>query len=564
MSAAVLLAVICKTGLVAALALAGAALLRARPARERVALLRLGLILVAALPLISQQVPALRIETPAALSRPAAAPAAQPAPVLARPAVEAPADAAVAAVAPPSPPSATPAFRPWILLAAIYAIGAGFLLLRLALGVAGLVRRTREARPVEDARWLAALERAAGTGRSPQLKVSPRPLAPLSWGLRPGVVLIGPDALAQPERADAVLTHELAHIRHGDWPFLMLSRLLVAAFWFNPLVWLLERELTRQSEHAADAWAVARVPRLDYAGALVAMARSGRPHAALGMADSELAKRVKTVLDGRAFGGRPWPTAVAAVACVGFAGPLAALELAPAALPPILRPTAAPAPVATPAPSEAAANRLVRALTAPAPDKVSAEDLTTVVRQRDQGLAMMEGGAREMEATAAQMRRNADILPLTEAERAQMLSEASQLNTEASELRRQASELAARDPATLRPMSPDDERELAANLTEASAAMTIAVDVDANLSSPAHPGPSADVQVNLGRGEAATARGLAATAVGRAAEDAAEARREAARTQGEADRLARNRPPPPPSAQSPPPAPHPSAAPPAA
>lgn len=449
MSAAVLLAVVCKTGLVAALALAGAALLRARPARERVVLLRLGLILVAALPLISQQIPALRIETPAALATTAPAPAAPPAPVLALPPVEAP---AAGALAPPQAAAAPslPVLRPWMILAAVYAVGAGLLLLRLAVGVAVLARRTREARPVEDARWLAALERAVGVGPRPQLRVSPRPLAPLSWGLHPGVILIGPDALAQPERADAVLTHELAHIRHGDWPFLMLSRLLVAAFWFNPLVWLLDRELTRQSEHAADAWAVARVPRLDYAGALVALARGARPpsvqSAAMGMADSELAKRVKTVLDARAFGGRPWPTAAAAVACVGLAGPLAALELAPAAAgealaPPSARAAAAAAPlvVAATAPQTATAPA---AKAPPAP--IAAP---TPMAPTAPGVANLENAAAALADSAERLRVQAMKPHLRPDERARLQQQAAEVEARAAHMRMQAGTIAARHAA---------------------------------------------------------------------------------------------------------------------
>lgn len=454
MSAAVLFALVCKTGLVAALALAGAALLRSRPARERVALLRLGLLLVAVLPLASQQIPPLRIEAPAVLAAaPEAGPVRQSAPALVLPPVEAPADGAapapppLEAVAAPSPP----AVRPWMLLAVVYGLGVAALLMRLAVGVGALVRRTREARPVEDARWLAALDRAAGNGPRPLLLVSPHPLAPLSWGLRPGVILISADALAQPTRADAVLTHELAHIRHGDWPFLMLSRLLVAVFWFNPLVWLLERELSRQSEHAADAWAIARVPRLDYAGALVALARSGRhanPSAALGMADSELAKRVKTVLDARAFGGRPWPTAAAAFACVGLAAPLAALELAPATH----NAPAAPAQAAAVALTATASSPTTAATPAAAPTTASAAIPAPAASPASSaasapGVANLESAADALSSSADRLRRQAENPDLRPDERARIQQEAAEVEARAAHMRMQAGTIAARHAA---------------------------------------------------------------------------------------------------------------------
>lgn len=494
MSALPLFEVAWKAALVAGLVLTAAALLRARPAGERVALLRLGVVVVLAVPLLTA-LPALRVAAPAAMAglEPAPGAVAVAEPLASSPLEPAPAlrDATVSP-APPPAVAALPALDPLVVVAAIYGLGASLLLARLALGVGALAGWTRSGRPVADPRWLAALERAADSGRRPRLVASAQVTTPLSWGVLPGVILVDDRALAQPERADAVLAHEMAHVRHGDWLFLMLSQVLVALFWFNPLMWLLQRELARQSERAADAWAVRRVPRADYADALVALARSGRPLAALGMASSgsDLGRRIAAVLSGPASRGRPWQTAVAALACVGLASPLAALELAPAVVPaaPSPAPVAAShpaAPIAAAAGPAAAAAGITRAL-APASaaalaEPPSPERLATVERQRGQSLAFMEVGARAMEASARQVRQQADHLPMEPSERAQLMREADALEAEARQLRREARDLAARAPAALTPLSADAERELAAGLaTLRSAPMPagMAADID--------------------------------------------------------------------------------------
>jgi beta-lactamase regulating signal transducer with metallopeptidase domain len=464
-----------KSGLIAGAALVGASLLRGRPAVERVAVLRLGAVMLLTLPLLVMLMPALRVETPAF---------AAPAPLTARAvptdAAPLPAPAPVAAaLAPPiqatsTPPAAArPEWRidPVVAPLVLWAAGFSFLTLRLLAGVILLHRWTRRAEPVTDIRWLAALARAARGRTPPILRASPRVISPLSWGWRPAIILLDPASLDQAGRADAVLAHEMGHVRHGDWLFLMASRLLVALFWFNPLVWVLQRELARQSEQAADAWAAGRIGRADYASALVAMAARGRPHAALGMAapKGELARRVIAILNASTAGGKPWRAALAITACVGMATPLAAVELSPAVTPSALPSVVRSATVAPRASSPALAAAAIAAAMAPTsaspgvPPAPTAQ-LATVLRQRDQGLAMMEAGARIMEARALEMRVIA--AGLAPDDRAALNADADDLVREAAELRAEARELAARDPSTLRPMTPDDERELAEGLRQ--------------------------------------------------------------------------------------------------
>ena len=71
------------------------------------------------------------------------------------------------------------------------------------------------------------------------------------------------------------LRHEVGHIRHLDFFFNILRVVLCAVYWFDPLVWLAAVVSKRDSELAADEYAVRgmdRDRRLDYAKKLLSAA----------------------------------------------------------------------------------------------------------------------------------------------------------------------------------------------------------------------------------------------------------------------------------------------------
>jgi hypothetical protein len=77
------------------------------------------------------------------------------------------------------------------------------------------------------------------------------------------------------ERARVVLSHELAHIRRGDWVVQLSGELLRACYWFNPLLWVACRQLRLESEHACDDEVMRRgVEGSDYAAHLIDLARA--------------------------------------------------------------------------------------------------------------------------------------------------------------------------------------------------------------------------------------------------------------------------------------------------
>ena len=64
---------------------------------------------------------------------------------------------------------------------------------------------------------------------------SSHPSLLVTWGLaHPKVILPSAADAWTDERARVVLSHELAHIRRGDWIVQLSAELLRAFYWFNP------------------------------------------------------------------------------------------------------------------------------------------------------------------------------------------------------------------------------------------------------------------------------------------------------------------------------------------
>lgn len=142
--------------------------------------------------------------------------------------------------------------------AAVFAWFAGFLflLLKLAFGLVGAYRLTREGWEPGDRGWRILIARFLAVvplRRGVRLKSHPEVAVPLTWGWRKPVVLIpvGADAWEEAERS-AALFHELSHIKRADFLFLLLVRLSLAVFWWNPLCWLAYARLRKEQEIACD------------------------------------------------------------------------------------------------------------------------------------------------------------------------------------------------------------------------------------------------------------------------------------------------------------------------
>jgi bla regulator protein BlaR1 len=116
---------------------------------------------------------------------------------------------------------------------------------------------TREAVPLHEGREVEALrrmERIGGMGRRIEMLLSATSLEPGVFGIaRP--VLVWPVGISEhleDEHLEAILTHEVWHVRRRDNLAAAIHMVVEAVFWFHPLVWWLGTRLVEERERACD------------------------------------------------------------------------------------------------------------------------------------------------------------------------------------------------------------------------------------------------------------------------------------------------------------------------
>ncbi len=269
---------------IAAVAAAAARLAPDPRAKEMV--WTLALVLCAAPTLIAPlAAPRLAGLTPAWLEF-AAAPAPAPIPLLVRAAAG---DVAPVAAPPPGDAvrSSGPTPRRAFNAKALGLFGAAALAAGLFAGAAIAARRRRRlARVLRDTAAFddAALRadvsrrgRALGLVTAPELRRTPRPVAPFAHpGPPPAIVL--PDALladAEPGALAMVCGHELAHLKRRDHVRRAVERTVTSLFWFAPGVGFIAARLDDAREAVCDAVALetGALTRRAYARTLLAASR---------------------------------------------------------------------------------------------------------------------------------------------------------------------------------------------------------------------------------------------------------------------------------------------------
>lgn len=115
----------------------------------------------------------------------------------------------------------------------------------------------RAAQPLADGREVGALrrvERMGGVQKPIELLLSRSSLEPGIFGIaRP--VLIWPEGISnrlEDPHLEAILAHEVWHVRRRDNLFAALHMVVEALFWFYPLVWWLGARLLEERERACD------------------------------------------------------------------------------------------------------------------------------------------------------------------------------------------------------------------------------------------------------------------------------------------------------------------------
>jgi beta-lactamase regulating signal transducer with metallopeptidase domain len=135
--------------------------------------------------------------------------------------------------------------------------GAALMSLRLLLGLAWVRRRTRRGAYREDADWQAVLDRLAarlGLGRKVILGLVDDLASPVTAGFLRPLVLV-PASLATgmaPQLLEALLAHELAHVRRYDYLVNLVQSAIEILLFYHPAVWWLSHRIRVERELIAD------------------------------------------------------------------------------------------------------------------------------------------------------------------------------------------------------------------------------------------------------------------------------------------------------------------------
>ena len=187
-----------------------------------------------------------------------------------------------------------------------YTIGVLILVIRLGSSLLAVARLRQSCAKVDDAQWIKSLACSRAKlkiGRAVDLAWSPAVSVPVALGwLQPTIVL--PSSLmvkGSRRHSDAVLLHELTHVRRGDYAWNLCLRFVLALYWPHVLVWLLGRASATLRERVCDDLCVHELggPSV-YREALLAVAtdNSRQPNPALGLAmahPSKLGRRLARI-----------------------------------------------------------------------------------------------------------------------------------------------------------------------------------------------------------------------------------------------------------------------------
>jgi bla regulator protein blaR1 len=187
------------------------------------------------------------------------------------------------------------------LLAAVWLCGATVVLVTWCVRWLQVQRQLRSAVPATTGRERAILQRMSGGG-AVSLLLSRNSVEPRIFGVfRPA--LIWPEQLSarlEDAHIEAILAHELMHVRRRDNLTAALHILVEAAFWFHPMTWWIERRLVEERERACDEAVVQMGNKAEtYAESLLKACRfcvESPLVCASGISGSDLCGRVRSIM----------------------------------------------------------------------------------------------------------------------------------------------------------------------------------------------------------------------------------------------------------------------------
>jgi beta-lactamase regulating signal transducer with metallopeptidase domain len=197
-----------------------------------------------------------------------------------------------------------PGVRARAVLVTLWLAGVMVLSVRLVGGwmlTRRLVARTRSLAAPEIRALARRVADRLALSRVVDVLESPTVSVPMMIGWIAPVVILPAAAMAAltPTQIEALLAHELAHVRRHDYLVNLLQSVVETLLFYHPAVWWVSRDVREAREHCCDDLAVAVCDRVVYASALADLAAmSVAPRFALAATDGSLAARVRRILGG--------------------------------------------------------------------------------------------------------------------------------------------------------------------------------------------------------------------------------------------------------------------------
>jgi hypothetical protein len=176
--------------------------------------------------------------------------------------------------------------RLYTFAAVSYLTICSILLLRMLIGLVLAVRVWRRAQPVNGCLM-----------SRPKVRSSSQVSTPCTIGF--SIVLPSSFGTWGPARLKMVLAHERSHVVQADFYLQLLARLHSAIFWFSPVAWWLQQELSDLGEAISDRAAIEEAPdKHSYAEVLLQFAATvRRPLVGIAMARStKIDRRIDRIL----------------------------------------------------------------------------------------------------------------------------------------------------------------------------------------------------------------------------------------------------------------------------
>jgi len=197
------------------------------------------------------------------------------------------------------------AVEPWLTtIVTLWLVGVAVLSVRPCVGWYAVHRLRRVGISAVPPATVELLHRAAktlGIKRAIRIMQSVRVEVPVVVGYVRPLILLPASAVCglSTEQLEAVIAHELAHVRRHDYLVNLAQTLVETLLFYHPVVWWVSRHIRIERENCCDDMALALCrDRATYAGALVAVdqLRSAAPSLALSAAGGSLLARIRRIV----------------------------------------------------------------------------------------------------------------------------------------------------------------------------------------------------------------------------------------------------------------------------